>query len=478
MKMKKLLFIRYIILFFVISANFSCSKDFVNLTPEGLIPVDGYYHDELSIKNALTGMYGSLRTIYNNHWAYSELPSDNTMTYPSSEAFWGEMDKYTWVSTSTRIQEAWSRHYTTISLSNIILDRIDPVPMQQANKDRYIAEAKFVRALMYFNLVRMFGDVPLVLNEITTEAQAYSYNREPIAKVYAQIEKDLTEAAAVLPTSYTSADFGRPTQNAAKGLLGKVYMFQKKITEAETILAQVVAAAPSPLVPFDKIFGPGNDNNGDILFSVQYITGGFGEGNIFAREFVPQPSGTTIIGVSGSSYNVGGVDLYDAFEPGDARKPISIDIFMDGSLPYYYTRKFLYPTVPAGNEGDNDWPVLRFGDVILLYAEALNENHKTNEALVQLNRIRTRAGLPDKTGLSEQDARTAIYNERRVELCFEGERWFDLVRWNIFIPTMQAFKTKYNVTGMGNIEERLKVFPIPSRERALNPNLTQNTGYE
>src|SRR5687768_9911861 len=390
MKMKKLDFIRYIVLYILISANCSCGKDFVNLTPQGLIPVDGYYHDELSFKNALTGMYGSLRTIYNNNWAYSELPSDNTMTFPSSEAFWGEMDKYTWTPTSSRIQEAWSRHYSTIALCNIILDRITPVSMPQANKDRYIAEAKFVRALMYFNLVRMFGGVPLVLNEITTEAQAYSYDRESIANIYVQIEKDLTESAATLPVSYPAADIGRPTKTAARGLLGKVYMFRKKFPEAESMLAQVVALAPSPLISYDRIFGLGNDNNADIIFSIQYISGGFGEGNIFAREFVPQPSGTTIIGVSGSSYNVGGADLNAAFEAGDLRKPISIGIFTDGALAYYYTRKFLYPTVPAGNEGDNDWPVLRFGDVILLYAEALNENGKTDEALIQLNRIRAR----------------------------------------------------------------------------------------
>jgi hypothetical protein len=454
---------RYIILFMLISASYSCKKGFVDLTPQGLIPVNGYYQDELSFKNALTGMYNSLRTIYNNNWAYSELPSDNTITFPESEAFWGEMDKFTWLPTSTRIQEAWSRHYTTIALCNIVLDRITPVSMPQANKDRYIAEAKFVRALMYFNLVRMFGDVPLVLNEITTEAQAYSYNRESMAKVYAQIEKDLTESAAVLPASYTAADIGRATKTAANGLLGKVYMFQKKFPQAESILATVVATAPSPLTSYNRIFGLGNDNNPEIIFSIQYISGGFGEGNIFSRESVPQPSGTTIIGVSGSSYNVGGADLNTAFESNDLRKPISIDNFTNGALVYYYTRKFLYPTVLAGNEGDTDWPVLRFGDVILLYAEALNENNKTNEALIQLNRIRTRAGLPDKSGLSQQDARTAIYNERRVELCFEGERWFDLVRWDIFIPTMQAFKTKYNVTGMGKIEERLKVFPIPTR---------------
>ncbi|RYY18783.1 MAG: RagB/SusD family nutrient uptake outer membrane protein, partial [Sphingobacteriaceae bacterium] len=130
------------------------------------------------------------------------------------------------------------------------------------------------------------------------------------------------------------------------------------------------------------------------------------------------------------------------------------------------------------SEGDNDWPVLRYGDVILLYAEALNENGKTAEALTQLNLIRTRAGLAGKVGLSQADARTAIRNERRIELCFEAERWFDLVRWNTFIPVMTAFKAKGSVNGtIGNITDNLRLFPIPLREIQLNTNLTQNPGY-
>jgi len=475
--MKKQYFIKYITLIFLIIGNYSCKKDFVDLTPQGLIPVYNYYVDEPSIKSALNGIYNSLRIIYNNNWTYSELPSDNTITFPEGEGTHGEMDKFTWTATSPRIQEAWSRHYRTISLCNILLDRIQPISMPQANKDRYTAEAKFIRALMYFNLVRMFGDVPLVLDVIEKEEQAYSYNRETAPNVYTQIEKDLTEAASNLPVSYTGADVGRVTKTAANGLLGKVYMFEKKFTNAESILAGVAALAPNPLISYDRVFGSGNDNNPEFIFSIQYISGGFGEGNSFSREFVPIVSGTTIIGVSGNSSNVGGADINSAFEPGDTRKPLSIGIFTNVALVYYYTRKFLYPTVPAGNEGENDWPVLRFGDIILLYAEALNENGKTNDALTQLNRVRSRGGLPLKAGLPQQDARTAIYNERRVELCFEGERWFDLVRWNIFIPTMQAFKIKYNVTGMGNIDARLALFPIPSRERSLNPNLTQNNGY-
>jgi hypothetical protein len=331
---------------------------------------------------------------------------------------------------------------------------------------------------MYFNLVRMFGGVPLVLTEITSEKQAYSYNRATAAAVYAQIEKDLTEAAAVLPASYTGTDIGRATSIAANGLLGKVYMFENKFTEAEAILATVSATAGT-LIPYSQVFGLGNDNNKDIIFSVQYLGGGFSEGNTFARGFVPQPSGTTITtSVTGNSNNVGTADLYNAFEPGDSRLATSIGIYNAGTLTYYYAKKFIYPSVVGVSEGDNDWPVLRYGDVRLLYAEALNENGKTDQALTQLNLVRARATLAPKLGLNQADARTAIRNERRVELCFEAERWFDLVRWNTFIPVMTAFKAKGSINGtIGNIVNTLNLYPIPLREIQLNPNLTQNPGY-
>jgi hypothetical protein len=148
-------------------------------------------------------------------------------------------------------------------------------------------------------------------------------------------------------------------------------------------------------------------------------------------------------------------------------------------LTYYYAKKFIYPTVTGVSEGDNDWPVLRYGDIVLLYAEALNENGKTNEALTQLNLVRNRANLASKAGLSQTDARTAIRNERRVELCFEAERWFDLVRWNTYVQVMTAFKANNKSANgtIGNVAPTLNLFPIPLRELQLNPNLTQNPGY-
>ncbi|MGI4021558.1 MAG: RagB/SusD family nutrient uptake outer membrane protein [Janthinobacterium lividum] len=456
----------------------ACKKSFVNLTPQGIVPVTTYYQTEIDIRSALYGTYNSLRPIYNEQYGFGEIPSDNAQTYSESEVLYGEEDKLTWNAASTNLQNAWRRFYATIAYANIVLGHVNTPPMTQANRDSYTGQAKFLRALMYFNLVRMFGGVPLVLTEITSEQQAYTYNRSSAADVYTQIEKDLTEAAAVLPAAYTGTDIGKATSTAAKALLGKVYLFENKLALAEPMLAQV-AATSGELLSYDQIFGLGKDNNRDIIFSVQYLGGGFAEGNTFATQFVPQPSGTTIIGVSGGSSNIGTLDLYNAFEPGDARLNTAIGVYKVGQLTYYYAKKFTYPTVAAGSEGDNDWPVLRYADVILMYAEVLNENNKTTEALTQLNLVRNRSSLTSKVGLNQADTRTAIRNERRVELCFEGERWFDLIRWNTYISVMQAFKTKYvpaNGT-IANVTANLNLYPIPVREISLNPNLTQNPGY-
>jgi hypothetical protein len=478
MKIKKLLIssLSVITLMVVLPA---CKKSFIDLTPQGIVPVSTYYTTEIDIKTALNGVYSSLRPIYNEQYGFGEVPSDNTETYGESEVLYGEQDKLTWAATSTNLQNAYSRFYATIAYANIVLGHVNTPVMTQANRDSYTAQTKFLRALMYFNLVRMFGGVPLVLTEITSEQQAYTYNRATAAVVYAQIEKDLTEAAAVLPASYTATDIGRATSIAANALLGKVYMFENKFTQAESILA-TVAATTGTLIPYDQIFGLGKDNNKDIIFSVQYLGGGFSEGNTFARGFVPQPSGTTITtSVTGNSNNIGTADLYKAFEPGDSRLNTSIGIYTSGTLVYYYAKKFIYSSVTGVSEGDNDWPVLRYGDIILLYAEALNENGKTDDALIQLNLVRNRANLGPKVGLSEADARTAIRNERRVELCFEAERWFDLIRWNTYVQVMIAFKANNKSANgtIGNVATTLNLFPIPLREIQLNPNLTQNPGY-
>ncbi|AMJ67501.1 RagB/SusD family nutrient uptake outer membrane protein [Hymenobacter sp. PAMC 26628] len=469
----------------LVLAGSGCQK-FVDLTPADNIVVANFYKSEADFKLALTGTYSNLRGIYNDYYQYADLPADDTRTFGESEVNRGPFDKQTWLPSTPPLSTAWNDAYRTISFANVIIARIDPIPFAlPATKTQYTGEAKFLRALMYFNLVRYFGDVPLVLTEITSESDAYTYSRSPVATVYAQIEKDLLDAEAALPATYSAADIGRATKGAAQALLGKVYLQEKKWPDAEAKLAQLVLNPnPYQILPNPaNVFGLGKDNNAEIIFAAQYAASGFQEGNRFVHEMAPANSGTTITGVAGNSTCIGTLALYNAFEAGDARKTAYISVFVGAVTndPYYWARKLIYPVTQI-NEGDNDWPILRYADVLLMYAEALNNNGKTALAIPQINRIRTRAGLAAKPlTLSGPDTQLAIEQERRVELCFEGQRWYDLIRWGKDVSTMLAFKAAYTTLDPANSnlnprpENRL--FPLPSRELALNPNLTQNPGY-
>ena len=459
----------------------SCTK-FTDLKPDDNVPVSSYYKTEADFTQALLGTYGNLRGIYNGYYQFAELPSDNARTFSESEGAQGPFDKLTWTPSTSQISGAWNDAYRTIATANVVLGRIDPISFANAaTKPRYVGEAKFLRALMYFNLVRYFGDVPLVLTEVTNEQDAYTYDRAPVADVYAQIEKDLLDAEAALPVSYAAADLGRATKGAAQALLGKVYLQEKKWTEAEAKLGQVVTAGTYQILPdVTNVFGQGKDNNAEIVFAAQYVFTGFGEGNSFVHTFVPQPSGTTITSVTGNSTCIGTLDLYNAFEAGDTRKTAFIGLYGTADI-YYWPKKFIY-RVTQLNEGENDWPILRYADVLLMYAEALNNNGKTALAIPQINRVRTRAGLAAKPlTLTGPDTQLAIEQERRVELCFEGQRWYDLIRWGKDVTTMQAFKAAYTtldrINANMNPRPEARLLPLPSREIALNPKLKQNPGY-
>lgn len=489
----------YTALCFAALLTAGCNKS-INLIPDDQIPVTQYYKTPLDMENALTGTYANLREIYNTYYRMAETPSDNTRTYAETDADSGPFDKLNWLTTNTGIADAYRTGYRTIANANIVLGRIEAVPFtDQQQKKRIIAEAKFLRALMYFNLVRYFGDVPLVLKELTSDTDAFTYTRTPAAQVYAQIEKDLIEAAPdLLATTLSSAgvpnvNAGRATTGAAKSLLGKVYLQEKKWGPAATVLADVINSNVYRLLSDESnVFGLGNDNNAEIVFAAQYAATGNGEGNSYVYAFVPQPS-TGITGVTGASFNSGTLDLWNAFEERtgstpaaplyDLRKAVFIAQYNAGALTYYYAKKFVYP-VTAPNEGANDWPILRYADVLLMYAEALNNTGKTADAIPYVNQIRQRAGLsPKLLTMSADDTQLAIEKERRIELCFEGQRWYDLIRWGKAVSTLQAFKVAYTANDPLNAQidivgkEYKLLYPIPLREIQLNPKLTQNPGY-
>jgi starch-binding outer membrane protein, SusD/RagB family len=478
----------------------SC-QNFLDIESPTNIPVSTYYNTEADISAALTGAYGTLRARYSNYWAFTELPSDNTQTTGISDGTWGDFDKLSWRPDNANTTTIWREHYLTIASCNIVLDRIKLITFaDEALKNRYAAEARFIRALMYFNLVRFFGNVPIVLEEITDEAQVSSFPQNTPEQVYTQIELDLADAIKYLPLSYPSVDVGRATKGAARSLLGKVYLQQRKWLPAADTLRRVILSGEYTLFPaanaadYTNLFSIANENGREIVFSIQYRRSAAteGEGSNFFVQFLPRNAGINDVGTT-SEFNLGTADLFNSFEANDRRKAVAIVSAGSGNAIRYYTNKFRFVSTggslpPPLNEGENNWPLIRYSDVLLMYAEALNSNSYVagGDAFKYLNDVRARAGLPLKTSINTPDQpsfQLAIERERRSELCFEGHRWHDLIRWNKAIPVMAAYKAAYpgpDPVGTDNrnmvIADHLTLYPIPVRERQI-AGYNQNFGY-
>jgi hypothetical protein len=490
----------------------ACRKSFVDLTSPTAISTTVFYKTQADINSALTGVYGELRSYYDLYWSLTELPSDNTVIDAPSLAAFGQYKTLTWNASDGQVLSKWAASsptgaYTLIADANNVITYAPNVTMDPALQARYIGEAKFLRALMYFNLARMFGDVPLVTAPITSEADGYALETRTAltaaptaatiisngARIYAQIEKDLQDAVAALPATYTAAtDQGRATSGSATALLGKVYVYEQKWSQAATILSPV-AAAGNPygyqLLPnYADVFSPTNRNNKEMVFSIQYLSTGNSEGSSFTIYFLPQESGSSLIAPAPSSYDLGSADLYNAFESGDLRKTTCIRTYTSGTATWYYTAKFLETGIKSAYEGNCSWPVMRYADVLLLYAEALNESGNTAGALTVLQQVRTRAGLATDLTLDQPGTRAAIRKERRVELCFEGHRWWDLIRTDQMMPVMTAFAAS-NGSGIAGSPIQIgaqyafkALYPIPQSEinlikgKGLN-TLPQNFGY-
>lgn len=457
-----------IALFFVLLSGLSaCQKGFLDLKPLSQPNVDNFYKTANDFGNAVNGAYDALQSANQYGGDYNtliEARGDNVLDNdPSSgSGLRYNIDRFIEPTTNTLLRDTWGSLYTGINRCNLILDKIDAVTMDATLKARYKGEAQFIRALSYFNLVRLWGKVPLVLTAGST-SEARSYTRNEVADIYAAIEKDLTAAAAGLPVSYTGNDVGRATSGAAKGLLGKVYVTEKKYDLAVAILRDLANGTTYQLLPnIADVFAVTNKNNAELLFAVKFKKGGsLGEGH--GSWF-----GTSI----GDNIEP---SLRAAYPAGDKRLPLTVQVPVPSSINVV-PRKY-YDELSATNDVGNDFPVLRFADVILLYAEALNEvgYQADGEAFKALNRIRTRAGVATYTAaqLATKEAfRTAVIAERRLELALESDRWFDLIRTG---TAVEAIK----VTGITMPAYRM-VYPIPQSEIDVYNNRTsfpQNEGY-
>lgn len=470
----------------------SCKKSFLNVPPQGQQPNEQFWKSESDATKAVNAMYGNLR-----EWkqvafapiAIESLGSDDTEkgSDPSDATYMNKFDNFTATSTEGQILDFWTGQYQEINLANQVIDNIPAINMDANLKGRYLAEAKFIRAYAYFRLVRAFGDVPLRLH-LPKDASEYNIPRTPKADVYAAIEQDLTDAAAVLPATYPAKDVGHATKGAALALHAKVAMYEKKWTDVLNYTNQVIQSGVYSLFPdYEQLFRIANENNQESIFEIQahHVPGNCDQSN----SQYSQVQGVRSVARGGWGFNVPTTALANAYESGDPRKDATI-IFRGETTPEgdnipntvpnpMYNQKsyvpFTDPTNQDCNEGsEQNIRVLRYAEVLLMNAEAANETGNQTLAKQSLNAVRARARggnnaiLPDVTTNDQASLRTAIWHERHVELAMEFDRYFDVIRQG---RAAQIFGPK-------GWTEKYMVWPIPQNEIDISGGvLTQNPGF-
>ena len=473
---------------------------FLERTPADAISATEFFRNAEQAEQAVRGIYAQLQDVYGDQWRFTEQRSDNTTT------MWNEenrgphptwiIEEWTMTPSNIALEPYWGNVYEGIQRANAVINNIDAVPFSdEARKDRLGGEARFLRALFYFNLVRLFGSVPLVTEQVQTPDGAFGTLQEKASPeaLYEQILNDVNAAVDRLPPENP----GRATAGAARALLAEVHLTRQNYAEAVSQLEEVVNMDYSLLPDYARVFDPNNKGHEEDIFSVQYaeLQSNTSLGSTFIYLFAPHNSGAEITGDNASpptGLNIPTRDMLDAYEAGDERKEASVGLYIDPANRQHgiamgdtipYVKKYDSPHAVRGVTGDN-WPVYRYAEILLMMAEALNEMGETGEAYEYINPVRRRAGLDELTaGLSQSQFRDAVYHERRVELAFENDRWFTLLRTGRALEEMRqhadvhrGIQTHWQEPAY-NIEEYKLRYPLPQRELTLNPDLEQNPGW-
>ena len=492
--MKKINIKILLVFILLLTINYACSDNFVDVKPTSENSED-FFNTQEDYENALIGAYDLLQSTYLNV-LLGEIASDNTLAGGESATDVPgiqQVDDMIHTPLNAQLRDIWNWMYAGVNRANYILEFKDKTDFE--GKDQIIAEATFLRAYYYFELVKWFGDVPLSVDKRIQFGEQFTIDRTPAANVYAQIELDLIFAADNLPLVQNTP--GRVTKGAAQALLGKAYLYQQKYDEASGVLESVITSNTYDLVSdYNTIFEEVGENNEESVFEVQYFEGqgaGFGclqcsEGNV-AVGFSGVRNYTGPDYSSGFSFNVPVQEVVDAFEAGDLRKEVAIlDIeawatatgatFGTGyEHTGYFNRKYIPRTRSTGAQGDrnltnpNNYRAIRFADVLLMAAEAFNRSTTPDDAKAQtyLNRVRERAfGTTANNITATGDVLYEnILQERRVELVGEGHRFFDLVRTGKAEQEIDDF-----------VPGKHELFPIPAIEIQLAGNRwSQNPNY-
>ena len=517
------------LILFAISALLTTACDsFLKEDPESFLSEDQYYQTQNDAINAVNAVYfflnsggSSIQTPYNtlfntgmNMAGDDEDPGPGA-TNPDVRS----LSVLAHSSTNLRVYELWQQHYAAIKKANVVLAKVPAINFDNTLKERLLAEVKFLRALYYFNLVRLYGGVPLITDyQKYINAGDYAVAKSTPAEVYTQIEKDLKEAAAVLPATYASPNVGRATAGAAKSLLALVYLTKASLPlSIVSHYKDAVAQAEQALSPADgetgnygydlvtnysEVFLPAFKNNKEHIFSAQFKSNSLNQGN----NENPRSILNGIPGLTGGyahmvRFHTNGSDkffnLYKLYKPGDKRRdvtfvrsytgpsngkkyglPIANTAVPNDSTPFW--NKWWDPSSTAvTNQSAANVPIIRYAELLLIHAEAENEaNGPTAKAYKSLNKVRKRAGLPDlTTGLTKDQFRDSLYLDRRLEIAFEYIRWFDLIRQKDAAGN-STFVTNLHKVGKTNATNKHRLYPIPQSEIDNNPLLKQNPGWE
>ena len=447
----------------------SCGDSFFDLEPASSVTIDKVYKTASDYNVAVIGCYAKLQSQVNFYTECCEYRSDNLSldapTAGTQDRY--DIDHFTEKPSNGILSSYWANFNNNVYRCNLLLDQIDGANFAENLKKQYKGEAMFIRALNYFNMYRIWGGIPAT-KHVVSAAEALKVARYSDEQMFDLIAGDLKEIVDnnYLPETYSSADMGRATSGAAKALLGKVYLTFHKWTEAKDILSQLIGKYQL-VSPIAQVFNVDNKNNNEIIFAVHFNKEIEGEGHSYWYNLTNASDDTNQTS-----------SLLNTFPTGDTRKDLITYVQVEKNVrlmnKFYDTKSPTFKTV------GNDQILLRYADVLLMYAEALNEiQYDASEgslALKYLNAVRQRAGISNLTAkqLPTQDKfRKGILVERQREFPYEGQRWFDLVR-------MGFAKSVMAENGV-EIKDYQLLFPIPQQEIEKVGNksiLWQNPGYD
>ena len=479
----------------------SC-ESFLDPDPSDVITPENFYKTSSDAIAATNAVYESTKWSYwLGFWYISDIATDDIIAGPRFGADGHRMSDYIFDSGDWPMGDMWGSAYWNINRANTVLDRVPGITMDPTLRDRLLNEARFLRANSYFNLVRSFGDVPLLEHEVKS-LDGLRVSRAPAADVYALILSDLQQAAAGLPASYTGSDIGRVTSGAARAMLAKVYLTRQDWANAAQTAGQLIATNRYTLLPnwrdcfkisteiinsesifeinYDGLLDPGAGSV-HTLFS---LPSGFPGGDAYGLMTVA-PSLARLFAAS-DTRGLGGTFIKSGYVDalGDTVKWNDPDsTYGPAFIKYLDQTDFQNMHQRAWQRQSNNWIVLRYADVLLMYAEAVNEGGAPVAAMTAeqaLNAVRTRAGIGAVLGLSTAAFRDSVWLERRREFVFEGQRWFDLSRWGTLDAAIRAKTAELesltpNETNPHGVPSNL--LPLPQAELNRNPNLTQNPGW-